>query len=721
MSNVLHADVALTAVQIEERLDELLESVLSSRRMADGLARQLAPCSRAQQEYVLRWVNIIQRSNGEMAFQFANYAQQALNLMDETGIEAWIIRFMDVYDKTGLHAAIAAVQGVEKFSQQLLRKAQGLPLEEIQGVLETFISGLSGRRLKLAVDKQVFTDTESLFLPEVLGHFAKREDNFFLYKATAVHLWAQTRFGTWRVPLQEIVRTFPDPNRACRLFHVLERLRLDAQIERDLPGLYRDLCALLERLNERRIPVGWDVVEQHLKQPHSSVDTSLAFLGQIYEQDFCLSECCYQGILLPERVAEIRAIRLAKEKDLFRLGLVKTAAEHDQQKYPPAESLATDESLDPLSRFTLKQLEEQENGFTFQLELDGLPILPPENVRSLMDSIIQDTGKIPEKYLTPAGAGNYVLAALKWEQEKDPGEVWQGIYHEEGAFIYPEWDCDRQHYRKNWCVMREIDVLPCNESFVRDTLRKYRGLVKNLRRTFEGLRGAQKLLRAQTFGEDIDLDAFVEAYADARSGMEMTNRLFTKLERHERNIAVMFMVDMSGSTKGWINDAERESLILLCEALESLDDRYAIYGFSGFGRKRCELYRIKRFDEPYDSLVKQRISGIKPQDYTRMGVAIRHLSGLLKTQEARIKLLITLSDGQPDDYGDNYRGTYGIEDTRQALLEAKRDSIHTFCITLDTEAKDYLRHMYGHVNYIVIDEVRKLPLKVSDIYRKLTT
>jgi len=25
------------------------------------------------------------------------------------------------------------------------------------------------------------------------------------------------------------------------------------------------------------------------------------------------------------------------------------------------------------------------------------------------------------------------------------------------------------------------------------------------------------------------------------------------------------------------------------------------------------------------------------------------------------------------------------------------------------------------VNYIVIDDVRKLPLKVSDIYRKLTT
>jgi len=55
------------------------------------------------------------------------------------------------------------------------------------------------------------------------------------------------------------------------------------------------------------------------------------------------------------------------------------------------------------------------------------------------------------------------------------------------------------------------------------------------------------------------------------------------------------------------------------------------------------------------------------------------------------------------------------------LIEAKRSGIHPFCITIDSEAKDYLPHMYGAVNYAVIDEVRKLPLKVSDIYRRLTT
>ena len=103
-----------------------------------------------------------------------------------------------------------------------------------------------------------------------------------------------------------------------------------------------------------------------------------------------------------------------------------------------------------------------------------------------------------------------------------------------------------------------------------------------------------------------------------------------------------------------------------------------------------------------------------------MGVTIRHLSEMLMNVDAKTRVLITISDGKPDDY-DGYRGEYGIEDTRQALMEAKHAGIHPFCITIDSQAHDYLPHMYGHVNYTMVNDVRKLPLKVSDIYRKLTT
>ncbi len=104
-----------------------------------------------------------------------------------------------------------------------------------------------------------------------------------------------------------------------------------------------------------------------------------------------------------------------------------------------------------------------------------------------------------------------------------------------------------------------------------------------------------------------------------------------------------------------------------------------------------------------------------------MGFAIRHLSSLLNDVEARTKLLNTFPDGKPGDYFDGYRSAYGIEDTRQALIEARRLGIHPYCITIDKEGQEYLPHRYGAVNYVVIDEVRKLPLMVADIDRRLTT
>jgi nitric oxide reductase NorD protein len=157
----------------------------------------------------------------------------------------------------------------------------------------------------------------------------------------------------------------------------------------------------------------------------------------------------------------------------------------------------------------------------------------------------------------------------------------------------------------------------------------------------------------------------------------------------------------------------------MAEALETLGDRYAIYGFSGMTRNRCDFFHCKAFDEHYGDAVKQRISGISPRDYTRMGPPIRHATSLLASVRVRTKLLITISDGRPEDY-DAYKGTYGIEDTRKALIEAKEQGIHSFCITIDREAGSYIKHMYGAVNYVVIDDVRQLPHRITEIYRRIT-
>ena len=119
----------------------------------------------------------------------------------------------------------------------------------------------------------------------------------------------------------------------------------------------------------------------------------------------------------------------------------------------------------------------------------------------------------------------------------------------------------------------------------------------------------------------------------------------------------------------------------------------------------------KRIRRTINHHVKKIEYGIRPKAYTRMGVAIRHLGRKLQYTNAKTKLLVTLSDGRPEDYG-GYKGTYGIEDTRKALLELKQSGINPFYVTIDNEAQEYLPRMYGKINYTVIDDVKNYPTKL---------
>jgi len=698
----------LTASQIEERLDEPLDAVLSSRRTAAAPSAALARFSRGQQDFVLERVTVIARTNAELAYQFVAHAPRALAELDEDGVGEWILAALDVYDRDGLYPGSAVFEDVAGFAARRRDRAHGMRFEEVGGVLARFLRGLSGRELKLEPDVRAWTDTGTVYLPEQLALFASRQDNYRLYKAMAGHLWAQTRYGSFAPGLAEALGRFPDPARAARLYGAAEAMRLGAVLERELPGLARDMRALTGQAAAPPWPPQWRERAGFLARPQACAVDSLESVRLLYDAEEP-APLCFQGEIDAVRVAETRAARVEREQREFRRRL-QQLLEESAARAPAGEA----------RRFDVRRTGrgDGEAGGDLELLLDGQPLAAPPEVGALMDSIVQDLGAIPPGYLVPAGDGG-LAPADGASAERRAGDAWKGSNHEEGAFLYNEWDHRRQHYRKNWCVLREIDVHPRPEPFVEQALQRHAGLARALRRTFEILRGEDRLLKRQAAGDNVDLDALVEGLADASTGREMSERLFTRKRKLERDIAVMFMVDMSGSTKGWINDAEREALALLCEALEVLGDRYAIYGFSGMTRKRCELYRIKRFDETYTDLVRARISGIRPQDYTRMGVAIRHLTGLLAAVEARTRLLITLSDGRPDDY-DGYRGDYGIEDTRQALIEAKRAGIHPFCITIDREARDYLPHMYGAVNYTVVDDIARLPFKVSDIYRRLT-
>jgi nitric oxide reductase NorD protein len=63
----------------------------------------------------------------------------------------------------------------------------------------------------------------------------------------------------------------------------------------------------------------------------------------------------------------------------------------------------------------------------------------------------------------------------------------------------------------------------------------------------------------------------------------------------------------------------------------------------------------------------------------------------------------------------------GFMKAGNSVLVDRQRGIHSFCIIIDETVRGYLPNMYGAANYAVIDDVAQLPLKVSDIDRRLTT
>lgn len=688
--------------ELAAHLETILEVEFTFLR-PEKAASQLVQLPRAEQDFFLDWTGRVASVNVQLAHEFVGRASAASALMPASMIEAWCLHAMDTYDRGGLFPAMKVIRELEAFHQYGHRRSQAALFEQSAQMLAVFVQGLSGRALKIELGEAVWTDGEVIYLPEMVADFDQPESNFQLLKALVVHQWALGRFGSLNINSDQFSK-YADPERATRWFHALETVRLDALIKAQFPGLARQMS----ELRGLAADVDWADVElrQRLGSEQARAKDSLDLLPQYWQRPVP-KPICYQGELRLQQAWQARARRMLRDEARVRHWMRLLCDENaslDQSEPWQWDSKPTDESWD-LPQWQLMQAEQL--------------VAPPSQVQAALQSLYLDLGELPPELLTPAGDGDYDPSLLR-DANQDVDDVWLGTYHEEGAFLYDEWDFSRQGYRRNWCVLREVPIEPAHEEFYQATLTKYRGHVSSLRRSFELLRGENRVLRRQPFGEDVDMDAFVESWADARAGLEMSDRLFSRLRRDERHLAAIIMVDMSGSTKGWVNDAEREALILLAEALEVLGDRYAIYGFSGWARKRCELYPIKTFAQPLDAEVKKSICGIEAKDYTRMGAPIRHLTRQLQAEPARTKLLITLSDGKPDDYDHYYRGEYGIEDTRQALFEARRYGIHPYCITIDKQGADYLRHMYGRANYLVLDDVGKLPFKLSDIYKKIT-
>ncbi len=665
--------------ELQARLEIVLDAVLNRHLSVLVPAQKLAALSLMDQQRFLDSVDRISLINTEYALQFCYEAIPALGVLDEKEWDPWIDSLLETLDADEIGTSVDKLKNFQAYHQKNRPDPSSVAFDEVARILNVYLQALSDSSLKISTSESAYSDTQTLFLPPSINHFSSRDQNFKLYKSLLVHQWAQTVFGTWHINLDENIKSYADQKRALRLFHALETLRLDACIKRELPGMSRTMAVF--RVTAEHLPLLWQQAETQLQHSKATVLTTLACLKVIYpETNIEPQAALYQRLLLLQSKPPVSAA-----DDPHQADLPEARQQQDSQELTPS------------------GIKESAGARPTDILENNLLQLDPNSLQDQQaDEQIADNAYEIDAQADP-----------KATDEENQSET------EAQNYSYHEWDHSRQRYRKNWCQLHEKTVTPVAGGFAKQTLHKYRVLLKQLQRSFEVMRQQNQRLKREPVGDDIDIDAAVESWVDVHNGFESSDRVFTQVRKNNRNVAVMFMIDMSASTAGWVNQVERESLILLCETLESLDDRYAIYGFSGRGNKQCHSFHIKDFNEKYNTDVHARIEGIQSQDYTRLGAAIRHLGTRLSQIDASTKLLITLSDGKPDDV-DGYQGRYGIEDTRMAVIEMRHLGIHPYCITIDSNAREYIPHMFGENGFTIINQVEQLPVKIAHIYRKLT-
>ena len=96
----------------------------------------------------------------------------------------------------------------------------------------------------------------------------------------------------------------------------------------------------------------------------------------------------------------------------------------------------------------------------------------------------------------------------------------------------------------------------------------------------------------------------------------------------------------------------------------------------------------------------------------------RHTTAALVRQPTSRRLLLLLSDGKPNDV-DDYGGPYGVEDTRQAVAEARAQDVDAFCLTVDREAPRYASRIFGRAGFGVLRRPDQLSEVLVEVLRRM--
>ena len=597
-------------------------------------------------------------------------------------------------------------------------------------------------------------DGHHVYLPERIETFGDERDRV-LYRIQTALAVGHLEFGTFHVTLANVpgdwpervapeselerfFRAFPNRSLAKDLFQVLADARVEAQVRAAYPGLARDLDALGAPIRgERPEPTAPAMRAVEALARHA---WGLAPLPLSAAEDRAIRPLITLLDGIADRPVAELALAVARAYDRVD-ALMLHVRDSDpkrepeprggraEPRYTPITPAPTQSPLSPEQASAAdRQLAEETERLLSEME----PTQEARREARRRARQTQGDRERQERLLDSAPRGG---ATIEGEEpiEKEARSATGRHVDPDGEgevrrFTYREWDATIGDYKPAWVAVEEQTLKEGPAEVVAEIVARRQGVIADVRRRFSALKPEAMVRRRDLAdGDELDMDRVLEHQVERRVTGQGRERLYARRERANRDVAVAFLLDQSSSTNESadgtarrIIDVEKEALIVAAEAIQALGDRFAIWGFSGYGREHVAFYVAKGFNQPWDGAARRRVGRMAFRMENRDGAALRHATALLKAEPARGRILVLLSDGKPLDCGcDHYYDRYAQEDTRVALREARQAGIRPFCVTVDPAGPKYLAQMYGEVAFTVIDRVEDMPGRLLRVVRRL--
>ncbi|MBI5581882.1 MAG: hypothetical protein HY895_22230 [Deltaproteobacteria bacterium] len=726
-------------------------------RMALGLALERRAWQLAELCRVIR-------TDHRLAEPFLTALGKGLALLSENALKDFVSGALARYRRNpGLgtrHLALESRAGQEHFAT--LQVSVGFA--QVRDRLQRYLQARTGLALALrplpevavapglAPGALVCSDGHAIYLPVEIGRFARRQDNLALYTLLVRLEACFHEFGTVDFDLEKALERcrpymggaapadgeagdlsrflgmFPDKPLAADLFTVFELGRIRKRLVRHYPGMVRRHYPLLRRealadsgpgagafLACLFLRLALGLPEEDCPGADGAETAALATITAAFEAALAAGSPVEASAELTARFFDVALLSC-------RMGGVRrepTAGPYRPTPFGwrPWPNPATSGGL-PFGSLAYS--------IRAALAQKGLKAYATDIRRRLAANAGGLSARDVRELCGAADLSGVEVDELLGSNGLSPPASPDESSENDPVFWYPEWDEALGDYLPQHARVRQRTVAADGGGFYVDVLRRYHALVAQTRRAFERLRPESlKRLGQWVDGDEFDTRKLIDLAVDRRTGQVPSERIYTKRVKDRREVAALLLVDISRSTANSVPDSgaavldvEKEAIVILCEALHALGDGFSVAGFSGAGRLGVDYFRIKGFEEPLSEEVKGRIGAVQPQRNTRMGAAIRHAGRELEETPARVRLLMVLSDGFPNDT--DYRRHYAVADTRKAVSELSARHIRFHALTVNLPADPRLDEIYGKARHHVISEVTELPGRLLRVYSALT-